>query len=60
MMYFEGPSVESDLTPCFIVEQREGIDSVYAATESLYLPFSTLDLYTINTSRFRYNLPQRK
>ena len=37
MMYFEGPSVESDLTPCFIVEQREGIDSVYAATESLYL-----------------------
>ena len=57
MMYFEGSSVKRDLTACFVVE---GIDSVYAATESLYLPFSMLDLYTINTSRFRYNLPQRK
>ena len=38
MTYFEGSSVEGDLTACFVVEQREEIHRlVYAAITSLYL-----------------------
>ena len=47
MTYFEGPSVESDPTACFVVERREGIDRYALPSRPYFYRFSTFDFASL-------------
>ena len=45
MTYFEGPSVEGDLTACIVVEQHEGMDRYTLPPRPHIYPFLRLMLH---------------